>query len=126
MKKYTLVFNVPDDFVPEEMDVNTSYKDDIELVYEGFANLEDSIKNAVSGLDIKESSVVIFKFPEWACDCPEQVQSIKKYIEDTVPCKCVLGIVGDVDILVEDSASAIDMLKNMINVINLRSSIKIQ
>ena len=36
MKQYQITFNVPDDFDPEEMELNVTYKDNVAILNEGF------------------------------------------------------------------------------------------
>ena len=132
MKKYTVTFDVPDDFVPEEMELTANYKDDIVISAEGFYDIQEIIKS-IPGMEIEElkpdsSSVYLLKFPkEWALD-PDRyfgvIDGVRAGLEELTD-RPVISFVDDLDILAQNSAQAIDMLNKMIAKINLRSSIKL-
>lgn len=124
MKQYTITFDVPDDFDPNELELTASYKSDIEISYEGFSDLASILKDKIELSNmgsVKDTDVVIFKLP---VDMMGEAPYIHERLEAELGCK-VLGLVNDTDVLVENQAEAIDMLNKMINTINLRSSIKI-
>ena len=50
MKKYYIVLNVPDDFVPEEMGMEVTYPTDITIDKEGFVANLDQLSRRRSGL----------------------------------------------------------------------------
>lgn len=123
MKTYQITFNVPDDFVPEEMELNVSYKDDIEIIGEGEVDISDELLSKTSLLPtkIEKGQVVIYKFPE---DMPPDISSlILKQLEANLPDNTIIGMVDNVDLLVQNSDDAVKMLEGMINKVSTRAKI---
>lgn len=137
MKKYILELDVPNDFNPDEMDVEISYPNDdsISVSNEGFIDsiyLLEDVRRAIDNMDyldklgeVKSTDVVIFRYSvEFMDSDPETVILIQKLLESKLGCT-VIGLVGDVDVLVQNSAEAINMLKAMIDKINAKAIIKL-
>ena len=133
MKHYNITFEVPDDFNPEELELNASYKDAVEIFSEGFSDVVETIKSVVSDklslnkITVSDNDVILFKVDK---DCglddyefAGYLNAVKETIEET--CKCpVIGFVGDIDLLVENADEAIDMLNGMIAKVKVRSAVK--
>lgn len=128
MKLYNLTLSVPDDFDPEQLELNMNYPDEINLSGEGFVSIEDILsKCEIDVSKISESSVVIFRFPQELVDQPggpEQLNDIKVYLESQLKCT-VIGLTNNIELLVQNSAEAIQMLQGMMNKINSKAIIKL-
>ena len=126
MKYYQVTFEVPDGFVPEELAIEASYKEDIAIATEGFVDIESLIKEKLelSALDVSEHRICIVKFKQDAAFDVTTVNQLKLAIE-SVTGLTTLCILDDMEIMTANSAEAIDMLQKMINKINFRASIKI-
>lgn len=128
MKQYQLTFEVPDDFNPEELEINVTYKDDIEIIDEGYRdfykNIEDLITKKVSLLSENTGgdNVVIFKFPGELTQFPQYITHLKEVLELKTD-KTVIGVLDNVDILVQNADDAIEMLEGMIGKIKARALI---
>ena len=133
MKLYKITFEVPDDFNPDELELNASYKDEINISSERFVNAQkDEILQIIKDkctfekATIGENDVIIFKFPKEALDLPDAMTyltSIRTAIETNFGCPAV-GFVGDIDVLVENADQAIDMFNGMIAKVKVRSAVK--
>jgi len=128
MKQYQLTFGVPDDFNPEELEINVTYKDDIEIIDEGYRDfykkIEDLITEKVSLLtkNTEGDNVVIFKFPGELTQFPQYITHLKEVLELKTD-KTVIGVLDNVDILVQNADDAIEMLEGMIGKIKARALI---
>ena len=129
MKQYYLNLTVPDDFDPEKLEISANYPEgDLILQGEGFIDVEniaDQLK--VNVQDLAPNSVVLFKYSkELMNEAPMIIPSIQKMLEDKLGnTATVVGLVDDVDILIQNSSEAINMLKKMIDKINSKAIIKI-
>lgn len=134
MKKYVLELDVPDDFNPESMGINIDYSEDLAITDEYFKN-DDSTLNEIQQIvdklivsnlgDVNNSNVILFKFsPELMNSDPETIVAIQKMLEIKLGCT-VIGLVNDVDILIQNSVEAIKMLQRMIDKINSKAIIKL-
>ena len=129
MKKYYIVLNVPDDFVPEEMGMEVTYPTDITIDKEGFGDYQSEIADIISNVELKKETItdkdiIVFKFPKEVldnADAAEVLSLFKDNIEKSFGCPAV-GYVNDVDILVENADQAIDMFNSMIAKIKVRSA----
>ena len=124
MKHYYFTFEVPDDFDPEKLEINAAYPEEVSLVSEGF-NIEDDIlaKLKVEQIDPKDTSVVLFRFPkELVVSDPAVLEYIKALLEQSCNCT-VVGLINDIEVLVQNSAEAIQMLRGMIDKNNSKSII---
>ncbi len=136
MKTYQITFAVPDDFNPDEMEINVGYKDELSICDEGFNSISDSLDKFLSDsginleeLQLKEDSVIIFKVPVSVADSMNQSElavyfnMIKNGLEAATG-KKVMGYIDNIDVLVKNANDAIDMFNGMIAKIKLRDSIK--
>lgn len=126
MANYRIVLDVPDDFDPTAMDIELSYPDDsVTILSESFEDNTDTIEKLhISEHDINKNSVVLIKVPPEFSNNFEDIRTIQELLEAKYGC-ITLSMLDDIDFMVQNSAEAIDMLKKMIDKINLRSSIKI-
>lgn len=129
MKQYQVTLGVPDDFNPEELDMTVSYKDDIEILSEGFTDIAD-IKEKLqaivdncelSTIEPKENDIVLFKFDESMG--PEEAKSIMFIIEEKTG-RPALGISKSLDVLIEDANATVEMLNGMIAKVKTRAAVK--
>lgn len=125
MKTYTINLTVADDFDPSQLDVELSYPDDAGIQDEsegfGFSTVEQAVKSiVVDNIDVSETSVVFFKFPS-DID-PGYITAIQKTLESSLGCT-VIGLVNDIDLLVQNSAEAVKMLEGMIAKVKSKSII---
>lgn len=123
MKHYQITFEVPDDFVPEEMELNVGYKDHVAITQEGEVNIEELLKDKVEIVkqEYSEGNILIFKHPEEMS--PEFATSVMRYLEAVVPNSTAIGLVNNVDLLVQYPEEAVKMLEGMINKIQTRAAI---
>lgn len=147
MKQYSIVLNVPDDFVPEELDIKANYGDSPDLISiadEGFIEddsyadadisedtvnrIKDMLDNDVKlGVDVvPENSVVRVEFTKEFSEQPhffQDITALMQYIESRykVPCVCYLN---DLDVLVDDADDAVKMFNGMIAKIKTRAAVK--
>lgn len=133
MQDYQLVLNVPDDFDPLQLDVELSYPEaEIGIAREAFdVTVSELSKKIIENckLDltkITENSVVIFKFPQsLAVEAgPQFIKQIQLELEANLHCT-VLGLVDDIDLLVENSAEAVKLLEGMLAKVKSKSIIKL-
>lgn len=129
--RYQLTLEVPDNFKPEEMGIDLSYKDEITIVSEGFTLPSDStLDELLKSIEVKketidEHSVVIFKFPKAIMELPDGPAIINIYknkLETEFGCPAV-GYLDDIDVLVENANQAIDMFNGMIAKIKVRAAV---
>ena len=129
--RYQLTLEVPDDFNPEEMGIELSYKDEVTIVSEGFTLSSDStLDELLKSIEVKketidEHSVVIFKFPKAIMELPEGptvINMLKDRMESEFGCPAV-GYLDDIDILVENADEAINMFNGMIAKVKVRSAV---
>lgn len=133
MKQYRLTLNVPDNFNPEELAVDLGYKDDIQIVDEGFVDnkyseiIESTIKAAsIEKKHADQNEVVLVKFPNTCVDDPgfrTVLNILRQRLEETFDCPVVCYL-NDLEILVENADQAIDMFNGMIAKIKVRSAVK--
>lgn len=129
MKTYNITFSVPDDFNPEKLELNVNYPDeDVEIISEGFYNF-DTINELVKkinalNMSVTSSSVVLFRYPEELTAVPWIIQSLKESLEKQLGCT-VIGLVGNIDLLIKNSVEATKMLQQMINTINSKAIIQL-
>lgn len=136
MKTYQITFAVPDNFDPDEMELNVGYKDELSICDEGFNSLSDSIDNFLSNsgisleeMKLKEDSVIIFKVPVDVANSMNQSElavyfnMIKNGLEAATG-KKVMGYIDNIDVLVKNANDAIEMFNGMIAKIRLMDSIK--
>lgn len=130
MKKYILALDVPDDFNPEEMDINISSKQDIDISSEGFINFDTLSEEIIKNSDIKletidEHSVALFKCSSEVAQSYgiENFDQIRQSLEENLKCP-VIGYVDDLELFVENADQAIDMFNGMIAKIKVRAAIK--
>lgn len=129
MKHYQIVLEVPDNFNPEELDMTVSYQDDIEIFSEGFTNddeLSEKLKSIIesceiSTIEVKDNDVVLFKFDDSVQ--PEEASIAMLTIEEKTG-RPALGVNKDIDLLVEDADSTIEMLNGMIAKVKTRAAVK--
>lgn len=139
MKRYQVIFEVPDDFNPDDLTLTASYGEtpgQIRLADEGFElsqpELEEAMKDFIKELhsitvdNIGENSIVRVTFDEKTATQPyfaENIQAIMKMIENSykVPCVCHMD---NVDVLVEDANEAVAMFEKMIAKIKTRASVR--
>ena len=134
MKHYQITFNVPDDFNPDEMELNASYKDDITIFSEGFEDILSKMPEFLSKyanidkLKVDEKDVILVYISK---ECYEAMPDseigiymslIKKSLEDAFNCP-VLVFVNDLEILVQNANQAIDMFNGMIAKVKVRAAI---
>lgn len=127
MKQYYLNLTVPDDFDPEKLEISANYPDgDVLLQGEGYIDVDKIASEIEANLEkVTPNSVVVFKFSkEIMNEAPMLIPSIQKMLEDKLGCT-VVGLVDDVDILIQNSGEAINMLKKMIDKINSKALIKL-
>lgn len=128
MKQYQLTFEVPDDFNPEELEINMTYKDDIEIIDEGYRDFYQKIEDLVAKKvlllteNTEGDNVVIFKFPGELTQFPQYINHLKEVLELKTD-KTVIGVLDNVDILVQNADDAIEMLEGMIGKIKARALI---
>jgi len=129
MKQYQITLGVPDDFNPEELDMTVSYKDDIEILSEGFTDIAD-IKEKLqaivdncelSTIEPKENDIVLFKFDELTS--AEEAKSIMFVIEEKTG-RPALGMSKSLDVLIEDANATVEMLNGMIAKVKTRAAVK--
>lgn len=136
MKTYQITFAVPDNFDPDEMELNVGYKYELSICDEGFNSLSDSIDNFLSNsgisleeMKLKEDSVIIFKVPVDVANSMNQSElavyfnMIKNGLEAATG-KKVMGYIDNIDVLVKNANDAIEMFNGMIAKIRLMDSIK--
>jgi len=123
MKHYQITFQVPDDFVPEDLELNVTYKDEIEIVQEGEVSVESLLANQINLTNQKreDGDVFLFKYPDKMS--PEFATAVKDYLAEALPDNTVIGLVDSIDLLVQNSDQAIEMLEQMINKVKTRSAI---
>lgn len=130
MAIYQFRLDVPDDFDPEELSIELDYDGQITILDEGFVDVDKIAKQLVDSakldkLEVAETSVVVFKFPSSIAEvAPNFVQAIQNSLEAMLGCT-VIGLVDDMDLLVQNSAEAIKMLEGMIAKIKSKSLIKL-
>ena len=132
MKTYQLTLSVPDDFNPNIMECSMNYPDgDIQLIGEGFYDIVEVAKEqvkklSVSPINVTKTSVVIFKFPQsLAVEAGAQfIKQIQLELEANLHCT-VLGLVDDIDLLVQNSAEAVKLLEGMLAKVKSKSIIKL-
>ena len=126
MKEYNLVLSVPDDFDPEQLEVDLGYPEDVQIVREGFPDFEDKL---ISSIDVKKDTVgpndvvrFVIEKDSYLCTDPSMVVRIKDMLEAKYGCP-VIGYIGDLDLFVENADQAIDMLNGMIAKVKVRSAV---
>jgi len=132
MKQYALILNVPDDFNPEELQINLDYKDEVELCLEDFVDnltyLDPELfleKIDVSKIHVGENDIVRFTFPESAAEAHglEYLNAIRDTLEST--CKCpVVGYANNMEVFVDNADDAIKMFNGMIAKVKTRAAVK--
>ena len=128
MKEYQITLGVPDDFDPELLAMDISYKEDIDILSEGFIDeesIKSKIESAMSKCEVKvpethENDIVLLKFGDNVT--PEDAQTAVHYIE-TQTQKPTIGFVKDIDVLFEHPDAAIEMLNKMIAKIKTRAAV---
>ena len=144
MKQYQITFAVPDDFVPEEMELQAGYGSEpgtIQLVEEGFVEpdsmnvdetwekLKTLVQDKVNILvdNIPENAVVRITFPANIVSDDESsllsLNALKNAVESTYKCPCIC-YTDSIDAMVENADQAIDMLNKMIAKIKTRYAVK--
>lgn len=129
MKQYQITLGVPDDFNPEELDMTVSYKDDIEILSEGFTDIAEIKKKLqaivdnceLSTIEPKENDIVLFKFDE--STSAEEARSIMFIIEEKTG-RPALGMSKSLDVLIEDANATVEMLNGMIAKVKTRAAVK--
>lgn len=129
MKQYQITLGVPDDFNPEELDMTVSYKDDIEILSEGFTDIADIKKKLqaivdnceLSTIEPKENDIILFKFDE--STSAEEAKSIMFVIEEKTG-RPAIGMSKSLDVLVEDANATVEMLNGMIAKVKTRAAVK--
>ena len=129
MKQYQITLGVPDDFNPEELDMTVSYKDDIEILSEGFtdiADIKEKLQTIVDNCELstiepKENDIVLFKFDE--STSAEEAKSIMFVIEEKTG-RPALGMSKSLDVLIEDANATVEMLNGMIAKVKTRAAVK--
>lgn len=126
MKHYTLTFQVPDDFDPDKLDITASYpEEELALVNESFLNVEEIVKNLVLEYPkVSNTSVAILKFPKEFMDDLASLQVIVLSLKASLGCE-VFSMVNDLEIMIQNSAEAVQMLQRMIDKIKAKSIIKL-
>lgn len=131
MKQYQLTLSVPDDFDPEQLEIDLSYKDDIEIVNEGYTDdheILDAITNTIekkvdlSTLKVDGDIVVLFKFPGELTQFPTYINHLKEALELKTK-KPVVGLLDNIDILVQNADESIKMLEEMAGKVKARALI---
>ena len=124
MKQYTITFDVPDDFNPDEMALNVQYPAEIALADEGFFNMEELIKEKIKVSEIKpeEGKVILFTFPSERVGV-ENLTKMRDTLE-TVTGLPAIGYISDFDVLVQQADEAINMFNGMIAKLKLHSAVK--
>ena len=107
MKEYQITLQVPDDFDPEQLEL--SYPEEFEVVAEGEFNPLDYVDKIGN---VQEDSVVMFKFPPNTD--PGFANWLQNYLEKEFPDNKVLGFVGDIELMIQNEAEAVNMLEQMI------------
>jgi hypothetical protein len=131
MKTYNIALAVPNDFDPEQLELNLNYPDGyIEIADEGFNDYSKRVESFVAESELKQlqvndQTVVLFTFPsELAQQNPYAAQLIKQELENILHCQ-VLGVTNDIEVLAQNSAEAIHMLQQMIDKVNSKSILKL-
>lgn len=124
MKQYTITFDVPDDFNPDEMALNVQYPAEITLADEGFFNMEELIKEKIKVSEIKpeEGKVILFTFPSETIGV-DNLNKMRDVLE-TVTGLPAIGYIDNFDVLVQQADEAVNMLNGMIAKIKLHSTVK--
>ena len=144
MKQYQITFAVPDDFNPDELELNAGYKDEITICDESYvsedsnaasflANISEGLLQFMKDNNIEiskesagEHDVVVFKFPPEILQHAESstyISLIRQQLEQAFGC-LTIGIVNDIDLLVENADEAIKMLNGMLAKVKVRSAVK--
>lgn len=139
MKQYQMIFNVPDDFDPDEMIMNVQYeKGEITIDGEGFcentihssiiSSIDEFLKNDLRLVKdaVKEGDIVRMIFTPEAARTPffgEVINALKVAVEETYKVPCIAHM-SSIDVLVESADEAVDMLNKMIAKIKVRSAVK--
>ena len=134
MKKYQITFEVPDDFDPEELELEAKYKDNISVSDEGFVtatseDLEKILEEKLTAVSerVSNGDVIILKYPievadELAHDNGMMLRNWMREIESKTGFP-VLAMLDSIEFMVENKEESIKMLKAMIEKIEVRSSI---
>lgn len=134
MKKYQITFEVPDDFDPEELELEAKYKDTISVSDEGFVtvtsgDLAKILEEKLTAVSERVSTgdVIILKYPievadQLAYDGGIMLQNWVQKIESKTGFP-VLAMLDSIEFMVENKEESIAMLKAMIEKIEVRSSI---
>ena len=143
MKQYQIVFNVPDDFVPEELELTASYgKGQGEISIEGESFIKSSEEDVTKAWEelksiveekisfkideVPENSVIRILFPPEVATDFESLSSLNT-LKDAVeavyrkPCICYCN---SMDLMVDNADDAIKMLNGMIAKIKTRAAVK--
>ena len=80
------------------------------------ANIED-ISDYISTLHVNPNDVVLYKFDPYIF--PEDLKAIDDAVNSAFPDNQVIGLVKDIDVLVQSPEEAIDMLEKMLAKIKL-------
>lgn len=107
MKEYQITLQVPDDFDPEQLELG--YPEDFEIVTEGEFSPLDYVEQVGK---VEPDSVIIFRFPP-GID-PEFANWLQHHLESQFPDNKVVGIVGDLEIMIQNEAEAVKVLESMI------------
>lgn len=140
MKQYQILFDVPDNFVPEQLALQATYDDPeaantITISDEGFVDgnqaleLTDELKTFIENHTVilkdgsNEHDVVRIMFSSNSNVELDQLQTVTKVCEVVYQCPCIC-CTSDLDVLVENSDEAIKMLTGMIAKIKTRAAVK--
>lgn len=123
MKKYYFALEVPDDFNPEELDIDFKYKDDITVSREGFIDEDLLSKLNIKKDTVGENDVVRFTFPVDDTINYETLDLFREMLEYAYKCP-VVGHADNLELFVENADKAIDMFNGMIAKIKVRAAVK--
>ena len=74
-------------------------------------SLDENDCMVLDSFDVAEDDVVAFMFPEKVP--AESVQGLVAYLQNTYPDNPIIGVLSDMDVLVQNAEDALEMLEGM-------------